>query len=145
MESKEEITKSQIAIRCAKAAILLHALKSSPYRCSLNTSGNEQLVGESAASEILLSRAGSCAYYFWFEFWFTGGGDDVGEDEKRYWLFEGGVGEGANEEQEDQVVWLNGVRSSGYACIDSLHILFGTGRHLSLMRWCVCHFFLCLI
>lgn len=56
MESKDEALRSQVAIRCAKASILLYSLKSFPNRHFKTTTNDKDKVSFSPFSPLSLCR-----------------------------------------------------------------------------------------
>ncbi|KAJ6374056.1 hypothetical protein OIU78_029711 [Salix suchowensis] len=102
MERKDEALKSQVTIRCAKAAILLSSLKSFPNH-HLTTSIDDQ--GEDKKKSVCLSLSyhsvifnlSSRSYVFVLLELVAGNGDDE-DDGERDRRLEDGIGEGAIEE-----------------------------------------------
>lgn len=135
MENKNELLKSQAAIRCAKAAILLSSLKSFPNRHLTAASNDQEEVNLQYTNEhsfclFQLNRFAllfvSSRDYVFLQF-VAGEGDD---DDERNRRFEDEIGKGAVQEQEDQTLCVSGDDSSGHRASVYFDLLFGDCTHV---------------
>ena len=112
MEGKEEALKSNVLIRCAKAAFLLSALK-----FPNSTNDHQDEVRNSLSLSLYIYIFENVVKFNWRTV--TG----KGEAEERNERDGDGISEGACEEQEDQAMRPNGIGYSGRVASISFHFL----------------------